>query len=60
MKDKYVVIRLDNSISRPMSKKEAINTVRNNYNNGISSYIVTQEEGERIRKEGGINTPKWS
>lgn len=60
MENKFVVIGMDNSISKPMSKKEAINKVKDNYHNGLTSYIVSKDEGDRIKKDGGFNTPKWS
>lgn len=43
-----------------MNKKKAINKVKQNYENGVTSYIVSQAEGERIEKEGYFNTLEWS
>lgn len=58
--NKYIVIGMNNSISEPMTRKEAINKVKDNYKDGVTSYIVSQAEGERIKEEGEFNTPKWS
>ena len=53
----YVVVGLDFSLSKPMKKKEAIQKVKENYFKGITSYIVTREEAEKIKEEGNVITP---
>ncbi|SKC42280.1 hypothetical protein [Maledivibacter halophilus] len=59
MDKKFVVVRKDNSISTPMSRKEAVNKVKEYENQGISAYIVSENEGKRIEASGKFNTPKW-
>ena len=58
MGKKYVV-RTDAEISEPMSREEAIQMARKYDQEGISAYIVSEEEGERM-KNSQFNTPKWS
>ncbi|WP_199872959.1 hypothetical protein [Inediibacterium massiliense] len=57
--DKKYVIQTDQSISKPMSRQEAIKQVRKYDKEGINAYIVSQAEGERI-KDSHFHTPKWS
>ncbi|WFD12118.1 hypothetical protein [Tepidibacter hydrothermalis] len=58
--ERYVIIRSDNkSISEPMDREEAICTVKDYDKQGISSYIVSEDEGHRIAKDGNFYTPKW-
>ncbi|WP_099189220.1 hypothetical protein [Tepidibacter mesophilus] len=58
--EKYVIIRSDNkSISKPMDRQQAISTVKNYDKQGISSYIVSEDEGSRIAKNKDFNIPKW-
>lgn len=58
--ERYVIIRSDNkSISKSMDREEAICTVKNYDKQGISSYIVSEDEGHRIAKDGNFYTPKW-
>ncbi|MEJ8555432.1 hypothetical protein [Tepidibacter sp. Z1-5] len=58
--EKYIIIRSDNkSISKPMNREEAIYTVKKYDKQGISSYIVSEDEGNRIVKDGNFYTPKW-
>ncbi|QZY56225.1 hypothetical protein [Crassaminicella profunda] len=57
--EKRYVIRTDEKISDSMSRKEAIKKVREYDHQGISAYIVSEEEGERL-KNSEWNTPKWS
>lgn len=58
MGKKYVV-RTDAAISEPMSREEAIQMARKYDQEGISAYIVSEEEGKRM-KNSRFNTPKWS
>lgn len=58
MEDKYV-IKTENGLSQSMTREEAIEKVKNYSNQGISAYIVSEDEGERI-KNSKWNTPKWS
>ncbi|SHK07444.1 hypothetical protein [Tepidibacter formicigenes] len=49
--NRYVIIRSDTkSISSPMNKKEAISKVKEYDKQGISSYIVSKNEGNRRTK----------
>ncbi|WP_165000442.1 hypothetical protein [Anaerophilus nitritogenes] len=57
--DKKYVIKTHQSISEPMSRQEAIKKVKEYDKEGTTAYIVSQEEGERI-KDSNFNTPKWS
>ncbi len=60
MDKKYVVVgEKDNSISKPMSREEAINKVKDLASEGLEYYIVTEEEGQRIKQSGKFNRPKW-
>jgi len=60
MEKKYVVVgEKDNSISKPMSREEAINKVKNLASEGAEYYIVSEAEGERIKQSGNFNKPKW-
>ncbi len=59
MEKKYVIIKDDNSISSPMSKKEAINKAKEYGKDEKSAYIVSEKEGKRIQKEGKFNKPEW-
>ncbi len=57
MSEKYVV-RTDSVISNPMSRDKAVKMVKQYDNQGISAYIVSEDEGERL-KNSKFNTPKW-
>ncbi len=52
------VVRTDKEISTPMSREEAIKAVKEYEKKGISAYIVSEDEGERL-KNSKFNTPKW-
>ncbi|TCO74572.1 hypothetical protein [Marinisporobacter balticus] len=56
--DKMYVIKTDTSTSKPMTRSEAINQVKEYDHKGISGYIVSEKEGERI-KNSQFNIPKW-
>ncbi len=57
--DKKYVICTDASISQPMTRDEAIKKVKEYDQQGVSAYIVSEEEGSRI-KDSEFRTPKWS
>ncbi|WP_425447055.1 hypothetical protein [Dethiothermospora halolimnae] len=57
MTEKYVV-RTDEKITNPMSREEAIKMVKDYDKQGISAYIVSEDEGERL-KNSKFNVPKW-
>lgn len=59
MDKKYVIVGENNSISQPMNRVEAINKAKQYGQEGKKAYIVTEEEGERIKKSGKFNTPEW-
>ncbi len=57
MEEKYVV-RTDKEISQPVTRSEAINMVKDYSKQGISAYIVSQDESQRI-KDAKFNKPEW-
>ncbi|SHJ69580.1 hypothetical protein [Paramaledivibacter caminithermalis] len=59
MEKKYVIVGDNNSISTPMNRKEATDKVKEYEKQGISAYIVSENEGKRIKESGKFNTPKW-
>ncbi|WP_432663850.1 hypothetical protein R9X47_25015 [Wukongibacter baidiensis] len=59
MDKKYVIVGENNSVSSSMSRKEAINKAKEYSNEGKTAYIVSEEEGKRIKEEGRFNTPEW-
>ena len=59
MDRKYVILKDNSPISQPMDKKEAIDKVKEYSKEGKSVYIVSEEEGKRIRENGVFNTPEW-
>jgi len=58
MEEKYVVVTDDN-FSEPMSKQEAIKSVKNYDSQNITAYIISEEEAKRIKTPENFNTPKW-
>ena len=58
MEEKYVVVTDDN-FSEPMSKQEAIKSVKNYNSQNITAYIISEEEAKRIKTPENFNTPKW-
>lgn len=58
MEEKYV-IKTEDGISECMTREEAIQKVKNYSNQGIKAYIVSEDEGERIKKSKW-NQPKWT
>lgn len=60
MEQKYMVCT-DGNISQPLSRQEAISRVKELERDGINAYIVSQDEGERIKKSHEkLHTPRWS
>lgn len=57
MTERYMV-RTDNVITKPMSRDEAIKMVKQYDKQGISAYIVSEDEGKRLEKSQ-FNEPKW-
>ncbi|EOD01412.1 hypothetical protein [Caldisalinibacter kiritimatiensis] len=58
MEQRYV-IRTNDGFSQPMTREQAIKMVKEYDKQGISAYIVSEEEGERIKKNK-FNKPTWS
>lgn len=58
MEQKFVVIT-DDKFSSPMSKDEAIKTVKSYDNKGVTAYMVAEEEAKRIKSPDNFNEPKW-
>lgn len=59
METKFVIIKSDDkSVSNPMTREEAISHVKEYDKKGISAYIVSEDEGTRI-KNSSFNIPKW-
>jgi|GEM_PF-825443 len=60
MDTKYMVCT-ESNISQPLSRQEAISKVKELEKDGINAYIVSQDEGERIKKSHEkLHTPRWS
>jgi hypothetical protein len=56
---KMYVVRTENSISEPMTREEAVKMARIYDRDGVSAYIVSEEEGQRLLNSE-FNLPKWS
>lgn len=59
MNKKFVIVGENNSISEPMTRKEALNKVKEYEKQGASAHIVSENEGKRIKESSKFNTPKW-
>ncbi len=59
MEQKFVVIT-DDKFSHPMSREEAIKTVKSYDHKGTTAYMVSEEEAKRIKTPDNFNKPKWS
>ncbi len=59
MNKKYVIVSENNSVSSSMSRKEAINKAKEYSNEGKTAYIVSEEEGKRIKEKDIFNIPEW-
>lgn len=59
MDKKYVIVSENSSVSKPMDKMEAINKAKQYSKEGKQAYIVSEEEGKRIKETGKFNTPEW-
>lgn len=57
MEQRYIV-RTDKELSEPMSRDKAIKMVKNYARQGISAYIVSEEEGNRLKTQE-FNIPTW-
>lgn len=55
--ERYIV-RTDEELTPPMSRQEAISLVKKYSDEGIEAYIVSEDEGERL-KNSKFNKPKW-
>ncbi len=58
MGEKYVVVTED-KFSEPMSKEEAIKTLKSYDKQNITAYIISEEEAKRVKTPENFNTPKW-
>ncbi|MEW9122616.1 MAG: hypothetical protein AB2421_07870 [Thermotaleaceae bacterium] len=56
--EKRYVIRTDSFISESMTREDAVKQVKAYEKQGVSAYIVSEEENERIKK-GTFQIPKW-
>ncbi|WDV44777.1 hypothetical protein PV797_14795 [Clostridiaceae bacterium M8S5] len=57
--ERYVV-RTDTLVSKPVSREEAIERVKSYAKQGVSAYIVSEDEAKRIREsDTGFNKPSW-
>jgi len=56
---RYVVIT-DKSFSDPMERKDAIRAVKEYDEEGVTGYIVSEEEAKRIKSPSNFNEPKWN
>ena len=60
MDPKYMVCT-ERDISQPLSRHDAISKVKELEKDGVNAYIVSQDEGERIKKSHEkLHTPRWS
>lgn len=59
MDKRFVIVGENNSVSEPMSRKEALNKVKEYEKQGVSAHIVSENEGKRIKESGKFNAPKW-
>ena len=59
MNERYIVVTSEN-FSQPMSKEDAIKAVKDYEKEGITGYIISEEEAKRIKSPDNFNTPKWS
>ncbi len=57
MNERYVIIA-NEKFSKPISKKEAIEKVKQYSNEGISAYIISEDEAKRV-KTSKFNYPTW-
>lgn len=55
--EKYVV-KSEKGFSKAMSRDEAINMVKDFDSKGVSAYIISEDEAQRIGNSE-FNTPKW-
>ncbi|PAB59540.1 hypothetical protein [Anaeromicrobium sediminis] len=58
--DRDYVIYAQNDISSPMSREEAIAKVKEYAHKGVDAYIMSREEGERVKFSNEFNTPEWT
>lgn len=58
MDKKYVVITKE-KFSEPMTKQDAIKSVKEYDTRGVSGYIVSEEEANRIGTPDNFNKPEW-
>ncbi|KNF09518.1 hypothetical protein CLPU_3c02980 [Gottschalkia purinilytica] len=56
--DKKYVVRTDVKLSNAMTREEAIKAVKEYESQGVSAYIVSETEAERI-KDSEFNKPSW-
>ncbi len=55
------MVRTENGLSEAIARDEAIKRVKEYADQGIEAYIVSQDEGERIKASGNqFNKPTWS
>ena len=59
MDQKFVVVTND-IFSSPMSKEDAIKAVKSCDHKGVTAYIVSEKEAEKIKSPDNFNEPKWS
>lgn len=58
MNQKYVIIT-NETFSEPMSKEDAIKSVKEYDKEGVIGYIVSEEEAKRIGTPENFNSPQW-
>lgn len=58
MNQKFVVIT-EGNFSQPMSREEAVKTVKEYDQKDIIAYVVSEEEANRIKTPDNFNEPKW-
>ncbi|MBM7616059.1 hypothetical protein [Alkaliphilus hydrothermalis] len=60
MNQKFM-IRTENGLSDPITREEALKRVKEYAHQGVEAYIVSEDEGQRIKAAGNkFNKPTWS
>lgn len=58
--DREYVIYANSDISSPMSREEAIAKVKEYAHEGVDAYIMSKEEGDRVKSSHEFNIPEWT
>ena len=58
MDQKFVVVT-DEVFSNPMSKDDAIKSVKEHDKEGVIAYIIPEKEAKRVKSPENFNKPEW-